>query len=249
MKDKKILFMGGKYVGYSCLEYLISNKYSVVGCYVNKEDEAKDRWYNSLTEFCVKNNIPAYYYSDVNSVESEKKIRELSPDIIVVVYYDQILKQHIIDIPRKGCINLHLALSQIHRGCYPTTWSLIRGDTYTGATLHFITKDIDGGPVVAQRKIKIEDDWTGKDLYYKVSDAGIALFKEYFPKLEKIKPYKVDVSKASYYKKEFPSREIKLDKKTYNKIRSLLFEPFPPPFIRIGKRIFTITESPSESKS
>lgn len=243
MKDKKILFMGGKYVGFNCLKYLVLNEFSVVGCFVNEEDEAKNRWYDSLREFCVKQKIPVYYFPNVNSVESENKMRKLSPDIIVVVYYDQILKQNIIDLPKMGCINLHLALPQVHRGCYPTTWSLIRGDALTGATLHFITTDIDNGPVIAQRKIKIEDNWTGKDLYYKVSDVGIALFKEYFPKLEKIKPRKIDMSKALYYKKEFPSREIELDKKTYNKVRALIFEPFPPPYIKIGKRLFIIKES------
>lgn len=234
--------MGGKYVGFNCLEYLINNNFIVVGCYVNIEDTAKNRWYSSVTELCLKNRIPVFYYPNVNSNESEKNIRSLSPDIITVIYYDQILKQNIITIPAKGCVNLHLALSQIHRGCYPTTWSLIRGDKYTGVTFHFITEKIDAGPVVAQIKIKIRNDWTGRDLYYKVSDAGIALFKEYFPKLEEIKPYLIDASKAPYYKKEFPSLEIKLDKKTYNKIRALIFDPFPPPYIKIGKRVFTLNE-------
>ncbi len=234
--------MGGKNVGYGCLEYLIENKYLVIGCYINGEDTATNRWYNSVTELCLKHQIPVFYYPDVNSIKSEKNIRTLSPNIITVIYYDQILKQNIISIPKNGCVNLHLALSQIHRGCYPTTWSIIRGDKYTGATLHYITEKIDGGPIVAQKKIKISDDWTGKDIYFKVTGVGIALFKEYFPKLDKIQPYKLDTTKAPYYKKVFPSREIELDKLTYNKIRALIFDPFPPPYIKIGSRIFTINE-------
>lgn len=242
MKNERILFMGGKYVGYECLRYLIDNSYLVIGCYVNKEDDSESRWYESLKELSLKHKIPTFYYEDVNSKDSEVNIRKLSPDIIVVVYYDQILKKNIIVIPPKGCINLHLALSQIHRGCYPTTWSLIRGDEYTGATLHFITEKIDGGPVIGQKKLKIKEDWTGKDLYYQVSDTGIALFKKCFPKLDEIKPYLIDVSKAPYYKKVFPSLEIKLDKKTINIIRALIFDPFPAPYIKIGRRIFTIIE-------
>ncbi|MDP1721680.1 MAG: formyltransferase family protein [Candidatus Gottesmanbacteria bacterium] len=242
MKDKKIVFMGGKHVGYKCLEFLIQNGYQTIGCYINSDDTATNRWYDSLTELCLRQGIPVFYFANVNSVESEKTIRQLAPDVITVVYYDQILHENIIDLPKIGCTNLHLALSQVHRGCYPTTWSLIRGDTHTGATFHFIVPKIDGGPVIAQKKLKIKDYWTGKDLYANVSDVGIKLFKEFFPKLDRIKPHAIDISKSQYYRKEFPSREVKLNKSTYNYVRSLIFDPFPPPYIKIGNRIFTINE-------
>lgn len=242
MKGKKILFMGGKYVGYGCLKFLIKAKYNIVGSYINKEDTARDRWYNSIAELCLKSEIPVFYYQDVNSPPSVKKIHQLSPDIIVVVYYDQILKPNVISSPPQGCINLHLALAQVHRGCYPTTWSLIRGDEYTGVTLHYVTDKIDGGPAIAQRKIKIKDSWTGEDLYYQVSNLGIKLFKEVFPKLDKIKPYSLDLSKSKYYPRKFPSQEIKLDRKIYNKVRAMIFGSFPPPYIKIGKRKFIFKE-------
>lgn len=242
MKGKKILFMGGKYVGYECLSFLISKKYNVVGCYVNLNDVAKDRWYPSVTELCLKHEIPVFCYKKVNSKSSEKNIRRLNLDIIVVVYYDQILKENIIKIPKLGCINLHLSLSQVHRGCYPTTWSLIKGDKHTGVTLHYITQKIDEGPVIGQKKIRIKNDWTGKDLYFKVSDIGVKLFKEAFPALDKTKPYSLDCTNSEYYKREFPCREIVLDEKTKDKIRALSFEPFPLPYIMVGKRKFIFKE-------
>jgi UDP-4-amino-4-deoxy-L-arabinose formyltransferase / UDP-glucuronic acid dehydrogenase (UDP-4-keto-hexauronic acid decarboxylating) len=242
MKGKKILFMGGKYVGYECLSFLLGKKYNVVGCYVNTNDISKDRWYPSVTELCLKHQIPVFYFEDINAKLSEKNIRRISPDIIVVVYYDQILKANIINTPKVGCINLHLSLSQVHRGCYPTTWSLIRGDKHTGATLHFITQKIDEGPVIAQKKIRIKKDWTGEDLYYQVSDHGVKLFRETFPLLDKIKPYALDYTNSVYYKREFPCREIVLDEKTINKVKALSFEPFPKPYIMIGKRKFIFEE-------
>jgi len=242
MKDKKILFMGGKYIGCECLQFLIKKGFHVIGCYINLDDDASSLS-KSISNLCKKNKIPIFCYPDVNSIESEKNILQLSPDIITIVYFHQILKPNIINIPPIGCINLHLALSQIHRGCYPTTWSLIRGDEYTGVTLHFITEKIDKGPIIAQRKLKIKEDWTGKDLYYKLSDIGISLFKECFPKLDKLKSYTIDNSRSKYYKREFPSREIQLDKATYNRIRALIFDPFPKPYIKIGKRKFVLEES------
>jgi len=241
MKDKKILFMGGKYVGYNCLKFLVEGGFKVMGCFVDPNDR-DDKISKSVKKLCLDNKIPVFIYKDVNAKESENTIKKLSADIIVVIYYDQILKPNIINLPPLGCLNLHLALSQVHRGCYPTTWSLIRGDKYTGATLHYITPRIDGGPVVGQKKLKIDDEWTGKDLYYKLSDVGIDLFKKKFPILNKVKPYAIDISKSVYYKREFPSHEINLDKKTYNRIRALIFDPFPKPYIKIGKRKFEITE-------
>jgi methionyl-tRNA formyltransferase len=228
--------MGGKYPGCGCLKYLIDKKFQVVACFINKSDTAKDRWFPSAAELCLDNNIPVYFYEDVNSLKCQKKIKSLSPDIIVVVYYDQILKKNIINLAPCGCVNLHLALSQVHRGCYPTTWNLIRGDKYAGVTLHYIVEKIDAGPVIAQKKLKIRSDWTGKDLYYRVSDLGIKLFKEVFPQLNRAKPYKLDLTKSKYYKREFPSFEIKLDKETHNRVRAMIFDPFSRPYIKIGKR-------------
>lgn len=233
--------MGGKYIGYECLNFLIENKYQVIGCYVNSDD-SNNELSKSLTNLCEENKIPVFRYDNVNSTESEENIKSLRPAIIVVIYFHQILKPNIIDLPLLGCINLHLALSQVHRGCYPTTWSLIRGDEYTGATLHYIVPKIDAGPIIGQKKLKISDEWTGKDLYYKLSDVGVELFKASFPKLDKIKAHAKDLSNSLYYKKEFPSLEIKLDKKTYDRIRALIFDPFPKPYIKIGKRKFEITE-------
>ncbi len=234
--------MGGKNVGCGCLEYLLKNKKEIVAVFVNPNDKSRGRWYRSAAEIAQFYKIKVYKSRNINSPNNIRLIKKLNPELIVVVYFDQILKRELINIPKYGCINLHLALSQVHRGCYPTTWSLIRGDKYTGVTLHCITEKIDGGPIIAQKKIKIRDDWTGKDIYNKVSDLGIKLFEEIFPNLDKVKPYFLNISKSKYYEREFPSRKIKLDRETCNKIRALIFEPFPPPYIKIGKRKFIFKE-------
>lgn len=249
MYDKKILFMGGRDIGYGCLEFLLKKKYNVVGCFVNADDKEPDRWYKSVTEICFEYNVPVYCNDNINSSGSENLIKKLKPDIIVVVYFHQILKANIITIPEKGCINLHMALSQIHRGCYPTTWALIRGDAYSGVTFHYITEKIDGGPVIAQKKIKIMSDWTSRDLYFALTNTGIQLFKTVFPNLEKQTLYQIDISNSKYYKKEFPSFEVHIPEQIYNYIRALLFEPFPAPYIKIGeKKYFFISEDALNTK-
>ena len=233
--------MGGKFVGYGCLEYLLETQ-DVVGVYVNPSDTAADRWYPSVSEPALKNHVPVFLYN-VNDSESVATIKSLKPDIITVVYYDQILKSEIINIPPLGAINIHLALAEQYRGCYPTTWALINGATTTGVTIHYISEGIDAGDIIADKEVAISHDCTGEDIYYQLTSVAIDLFKETFPKIAKITPRKQDGRNARYYKREFPSREITLDEKTYNRVRALLFKPFPPPYIKIGKRKFIIKEA------
>jgi methionyl-tRNA formyltransferase len=245
----RIVFMGGKNIGCGCLKYLIEREEDrVVGIIVNPSDTAKDRWYESATELGIANNIPVYLFENINSPESVSLVRELSPDIIVVVYYDQILKKDIIHIPPKGCINLHMALAEEYRGCYPTTWAIINGEKRTGVTLHYIDEGIDSGDIIAQREVTITDGDTGKSLYKRCTKTGLELFREQFPLISSGKAARrkqATTAKTKYYKREFPSRELDFSRpgrEIFNHIRALLFEPFPPPFFRIGNRRFIIKE-------
>lgn len=242
----RILFMGGKNIGCACFEYLIEREENVIGVIPNIDsDTLKDRWYRSITEIAIKNEIPVYGFKNINDKQSIEFIKNLKPDIIFVVYYDKILKKELIDIPPKGCINLHLALAEEYRGCYPTTWALINGEKRYGVTLHYIDEGVDTGDIIAQKEFEIEEDDTGETLYDKTTKYGIKLFKEVFPliKENKVKARKqITNEKTKTYKRIFPSREIKIDKKTKDYIRALIFEPFKEPYFYIGKKKMIVKE-------
>jgi len=238
----RVLFAGGKDVGWGCLEYLIRESQSeVVGVFINRgSDTAKDRWYRSAAEIALAHHIPVFAPRSMNSARAIDVIRNLAPDIIVVVYYDQILKREVIDIPPHGCINLHMALAEEYRGCYPTTWALINGEKRTGVTLHYIDEGIDTGDIIAQKEVEITESDTGKSLYYKCTAAGVQLFSETFPLIEQGKAPRrkqKTTDKTRYYRRVFPSREIDFSKsgqEIYDYIRALTFPPFPPPYFYIG---------------
>lgn len=241
--NMRILFMGGKNIGYGCLEYLLNNNYNVIGAVVNSGDE-EGQWFKSVSSLCIKKNIPVYCWKKL--INNLNTIQELKPDLITVVYFDQILKEEIINIPKLGCINFHMALAEEYRGCYPTTWTLINGETYTGVTLHYIDKGIDSGDIIAQKKVKILSSDTGKTLYDKCTLAGVELFKDVFPlfKENKIICRKQKAGKK-YYKKTFPTREIDLSKSAEdikNYVRALTFKPFSPPYFWIGNKKMIIVE-------
>ena len=117
----RVIFAGGKNVGCGCLAYLVTESNAdVVAVFVNpKSDTAANRWYPSVAEIAMAHGIPVFSPPSINAPEVTEQIHSLNPDLLAVVYYDQILKKDVIGIPRCGCINLHMALAEEYRGCYP----------------------------------------------------------------------------------------------------------------------------------
>ena len=138
----RVLFAGGKDIGCGCLEYLLGHpQVEVVGVFVNPDgDIACDRWYHSATELALAYSIPVFAPCNINSARVVNQVRNVEPDLIVVAYYDQILRPEIIGLPRLGCINLHMALAEEYQGCYPTTWAIINGENRVGVLLHIALK-------------------------------------------------------------------------------------------------------------
>ena len=244
----KILFMGGKRIGCGCLQYLIASEHKLVGVVINSCDVAANRWYPSACELALRYDIPVFEWTDVNSPDALSSFRILAPDIIIVIYFNQILKRQLINIPSKGCINLHLALAEEYRGCYPTTWALLNDKRRTGVTLHYIDESIDGGDIIAECEVLIEDDDTGRSLYEKCTDAGIQLFSNTLPAIVRgtVQARPQDRTKGVYHRRVFPSQEVDFNKsgrEIYNHIRATLFEPYPPPYFYIGEQKYEIKKA------
>jgi methionyl-tRNA formyltransferase len=246
----RIVFAGGKDVGCGCLEYLLEYPdVDVVAVIVNSDgDMAAKRWYRSAAELALRHDVPVFAPHSINEPKMITRLQGMAPDLIVVVYYDCILKGDVIGIPKRGCINLHLALAEEYRGCYPTTWALINGEIRTGVTLHYIDEGIDTGDIIAQKAVEILPDDTGKSLYYKCTRAGIELFREAVPSvLEGTIPRvrQITTERSRYYKREFPSQCIEFTKsgeEVYNHIRAVYFPPFPLPYFYIGRKKMVIAE-------
>lgn len=246
----RVLFMGGKAVGCGVLNELIDSPIALVcGAIVNPSDTQEDRWFPSATELAMRSSIPVIAPEDINSDESTLWIRSHRPDIIVIAYFDQILSQPVFGIPPLGTVNLHLALAEKYRGCYPTTWAIINGETVTGVTIHQVTEEVDGGDIFADCKVPIELHDTGLSLYEKCGNAGISLFADVLPKLltgRLVGRPQRKTPETKYYRREFPSHEVKFEgdaESTLNYIRALHFPPFPAPFIKLGdKKLEIVSE-------
>jgi methionyl-tRNA formyltransferase len=127
--------------------------------------------------------IPVLQYERVRTPEVEAELRALAADVFVVVAYGRILPQALLDVPPRGCWNVHGSLLPKLRGAAPIQWSIIRGDAVTGVAVMRMEAGLDTGPVAAVREVPIGDDDTTASLARALAVAGAPLLVETLPKI------------------------------------------------------------------
>lgn len=122
--------------------------------------------------------VPIYQPKTLRDGEAEKKIQEISPDIIVVVAYGKILPENILNIPPKGCINVHASLLPKYRGAAPIQWSILNGESVTGVTIMHMAPELDAGDIISRREIEIEPNETSGELFERLMTLGAELLAD-----------------------------------------------------------------------
>ena len=168
------------------LEALIAH-YDVIGV-VTQPDKRKGRGKAMacppVKETALKHNISVYQPVKVREEAFVETLKELEPDVIVVVAFGQILPESILNIPKYGCINVHASLLPKYRGAAPIQWAVINGEKETGITTMYMAKGLDTGDMIDKIVIPVEPKETGETLHDKLSAAGGKLILETLAKLE-----------------------------------------------------------------
>lgn len=167
----------------------------------------------SVEKFIIKNSVPILsIYGSINSEKSLDAIRSYEPDLLVSIAGNQIFKKPLIDIGKKGCLNLHTAMLPKYRGLMPTFWALKNKEDFIGVSVFFIDEGIDSGPIICQQAIKV-DDRTHKEIIKITKKIGMDLIIKAFHKIKNenytLMPNKE--SESSYY--SFPTRSDVLEYK------------------------------------
>ena len=110
--------------------------------------------------------------------ETVEAIRARQPDLIVVVAYGQILPKALLEIPARGCINVHTSLLPRWRGASPIQSAILAGDSETGVTTMFMDEQLDHGDIILQRREPIRPDDTGATLHDRLATLGAELLAE-----------------------------------------------------------------------
>lgn len=182
------------------LTKLIKKKYQIL-CVITQPDRPKGRGqklsFSPVKEVALKHGLPI---EQPEKVKGDKAfaafIKALNPEAIVVVAYGKILPKEILEIPQKGCLNVHASLLPKYRGAAPVQWAILKGEEETGVTVMKLDELLDTGDILLQKKVRISEDDTTITLMDRLFSAGGKLLIEALEK--KVKPTKQNDAEATY---------------------------------------------------
>lgn len=177
--EVKIVFMGTPEFAKKSLQKLVESSYNVVACFTN-QDKPSGRGMklkmSPVKEYAMLNNIDLYQPQKLrNNEEVINILKDINPDIIVVVAYGKILPKQILEIPKYGCINVHGSLLPEYRGAAPIQWAIIDGKKVTGITTMFMDEGMDTGDMLLKKEVEILDSDNCDTMFDKMSIVGADL--------------------------------------------------------------------------
>lgn len=183
----RIVFMGTPDFAVGTLEELIKAGHEIIGI-VTQPDKPKGRGKTLMPtpvkEVALKHQIPVYQPKKVREKEFTEALRNLSPNVIVVAAFGQIITKEILEIPRFGCINVHASLLPAYRGAAPIQWAVINGEKESGVTIMQMDEGLDTGDMIDKVVVPLAQDETGGSLFDKLSQAGARLCVKVLKDLE-----------------------------------------------------------------
>lgn len=251
----KIAFAGTPEFAEEILQSLIHASANIVGVFT-KPDKPKGRGQkleiSPVKQLALRHNLAVFQPKSLRDAASQNLLRDLNPDIFIVVAYGLILPKEILAIPKYGCINVHASLLPRWRGAAPIQHSILAGDSLTGITIMQMDEGLDTGDILAQYPCPIEIHETSGSLYKRLTEIGSKLLISNLDKIEhrKIHPEKQENEYANYASKirkedakiDWTNSAIILDRK----IRA--FNPWPVAYTTIdGQTLRIFASLPKES--
>lgn len=165
-----------------CLQALIDNGENVQAVFT-QPDKPKGRGYKMLPppvkSLALTYNIPIYQPLSLKKGEDAENalniLKDLSPDLIIVVAYGKILPKEILELPKYYCINVHASLLPRYRGAAPIQWCVLNGEKETGVTTMLMAEGLDTGDMLLKESVAIGDDETASELHDRLSAVGAEL--------------------------------------------------------------------------
>ena len=184
----KIVFMGTPDFSVPVLEALVKAGHQVEAV-VTQPDKPKGRGkavlMTPVKEKAMELGIPVYQPVKVREPEFVEVLKELKPDVMVVVAFGQLLPKAVLDIPPYGCVNVHASLLPKYRGAAPIQWVVIDGEKESGVTTMMMDVGLDTGDMLEKAVVPLAADETGGSLHDKLSVLGAELILSTLDKLEK----------------------------------------------------------------
>ena len=199
----RVVFAGTPDFSVPILQAVLDSGHSVVAVYSQPDRPAgrgRKLTPSPVKQLALQHHIPVFQPATLNGTEARQQIAELKPDLMVVVAYGLILPQAVLELPERGCVNLHASLLPRWRGAAPIQRAILAGDRQSGVCLMQMEAGLDSGPVLAEVRTDIADDDTGGSLHDRLSRLAADLLARYLGDLERgvLEPIVQDESLVSY---------------------------------------------------
>lgn len=195
--------MGTPQFAVPCLETLINSGHEIIGVFTQPDrPSGRGRKINitPVKEKALGHDIPIFQPNTLKDTEVFKNIEKLTPDIIVVVAYGQLLPEAILKIPEHGCVNVHASLLPKYRGAAPINWAIINGEESTGITTIYMDTGLDTGDILLKEEVKIYENETAGELHDRLMYLGAGVLDKTIDLIGagKMRPVPQNHEEASY---------------------------------------------------
>ena len=174
----RVVFMGTPDIAATCLKKVLADGFDVVGVWT-QPDRPKGRGMklvqSPVKELALANDIPVFQPENFRADEDVQALRDLNPDVVAVVAYGRILPQRVLDIPTKGCVNIHASILPQYRGSAPYQWAVLDGMKETGVTAQHMVREMDAGDIIDVAKTPIGENETAGELLDRLAVLGADL--------------------------------------------------------------------------
>ena len=171
----RVVFMGTPDIAATCLKKIIADGFEVVGVYT-QPDRPKGRGmkmvFSPVKEVALANDLPVFQPENFRADGDVQALADLKPDVVAVVAYGRILPQRVLDIPAKGCVNIHASILPQYRGSAPYQWAVLDGRKETGVTAQHMAAKMDAGDIIDVAKTPIGPDETAGELLDRLAVLG-----------------------------------------------------------------------------
>ena len=238
MAPLRIIFMGTAELSCASLGKIFHDERFSVIAVVTQPDKPKGRELkltpSPVKILAEKLMLPVLQPIKARDDQFIAELRELKPDLMVVVAYGQILPQAILDLPPHGCLNVHTSLLPKYRGAAPIQWAIVNGEPETGVTIMKMDAGLDTGPILSTRRTPILPTDDSQSLHDRLAQLGAELLVETIPGYVagSISP-QPQPAEGSTYAAKISKEDGRIDwnwpaQKIWNRLRA--FTPWPGAF-------------------
>lgn len=199
----KIVFMGTPDFAEPSLQALLDAGHEVAAVYTQPDKPQGRKQVLTappVKSLALKHGVPVYQPATLRDEAEQARLREIAPELIVVVAYGKLLPKAVLDIPPRGCINVHGSLLPRWRGAAPIQWAVIAGDKIAGVTTMQMAEGLDTGDMLLTYETEIGERETAGELFDRLAVAGASLLTETIDRLRDIAPRPQDDSQSCYAK-------------------------------------------------